>query len=112
MASTRTQPVAKYVMIAAGGPTSANSRSGTPAPRSDRARSPELTAGITASPADITDEPYCSKLRSLRRCCCERGDFHADDPGDVRRADRTGAQDARLDAGEVDDGGGGLLLGG
>src|SRR4030081_388919 len=78
-------------MIAAVRPTSASSRSGTPAPRSDNAR--------RLSAAKTTGDPYCTTLRSSG----ERCRVNAQHLGDVVGGDWTGAKDARGGAGEVDD---------
>src|SRR4030088_1980449 len=78
-------------MVAAVSPTSASSRSGTPAPRSDNAR--------RLSAAKTTGEPYCTTLSSIG----ERCRVNAQHLGDVVGADWTGAKDARGGVGEVDD---------
>src|SRR6202161_3203504 len=99
-------------MIAAVSPTSASSRSGTPAPRSDRACKPLIRLARSLAWRDTT-RPYGTFLRP-QYLCCRLGDQtsgvsseHFRNPLD---AHRPGAQNARGDPGQVNDRRGSALL--
>src|ERR1700759_4269193 len=97
-------------MIAAVSPTSASSRSGTPAPRSARACKPPIrVARSLAGPLDTTETvrhlPKSSILALRRRCRLgdQASGVHAEHFGDALDADRAGSQDAWGDSGQIDD---------
>src|SRR6202012_4881471 len=87
-------------MIAAVSPTSASSRNGTPAPRSDSASRP---------PARLYGTTTCIQFRG--GSAGQTRSVQAEYRGDTLGADRSGPQNARLRPGEVQDRRGGLLRG-
>src|SRR5438270_4184052 len=93
-------------MIAAVSPTSASSRNGTPAPRSDRASKPPARLAGSLD----TSRPYCTNLRPKHSLGDQGSGLHAKHFRDPFGAHRTGPQDARGGSGQVDDRRRGLLL--
>ena len=92
-------------MIAAVRPTSASSRSGTPAPRSDSASSPLVRLHVHHR-MNRTATNLSSESRRASRRVRRRPEHFRDRVG----ADRARPEDARMSAGEVDDRGGRLLF--
>src|ERR1700691_6467609 len=110
-------------MIAAVSPTSASSRSGTPAPRSEKANKPPARLVTSLD----TTRPYCTNLRpeqprcssadretraknvpgrrsgARSRLCDQTCRFQPEDFCDPLNAHRARPQDSRISSGEVDD---------